>query len=148
MFPLFSREAPARREADTNRIEDQRTLFELKDDEMESRFASTPSPRYYAVIFTSLIGGDDAGYDAMAQTLVELAERQPGFLGIESTRGIDGLGITVSYWKDEQSIRAWKAESTHAVAQRTGIERWYKHYELRIAKVERAYSGPQGRSVV
>ena len=92
MFPLFSREAPARREADTNRIEDQRTLFELKDDEMESRFASTPSPRYYAVIFTSLIGGDDA----MAQTLVELAERQPGFLGIESTRGIDGLGITVS----------------------------------------------------
>lgn len=94
-----------------------------------------------------MISEDDAGYEAMAQTLVEMAQRQQGFLGIESSRGIDGLGITVSYWKDEQSILAWKTESTHAIAQRTGIERWYEHYELRIAKVERAYSGPKGRSV-
>ncbi|MBT2130405.1 antibiotic biosynthesis monooxygenase family protein [Aliiroseovarius lamellibrachiae] len=55
------------------------------------------------------------------------------------------MGITVSYWKDEASIAAWKAQAKHLVAQKMGIEQWYAHYELRVAKVERAYSGPEGR---
>ena len=112
-----------------------------------SSFSNTPEPPYYAVIFTSKLGDNDDGYDAMGQALVELAEKQPGFLGIETTRGADGLGITVSYWKDEESIQAWKAQTQHLLAQKNGIERWYSHYELRVAKVERAYSGPDGRSV-
>lgn len=112
-----------------------------------SSFSNTPEPPYYAVIFTSKLGDNDDGYDAMGQALVELAEEQPGFLGIETTRGADGLGITVSYWKDEESIQAWKAQTQHILAQKNGIERWYSHYELRVAKVERAYSGPDGRSV-
>ncbi|MEL6666661.1 MAG: antibiotic biosynthesis monooxygenase [Pseudomonadota bacterium] len=112
-----------------------------------SGFANTPEPPYYAVIFTSTLGDDDNGYDAMGQAMVDLAEHQPGFLGIETTRGADGLGMTVSYWKDEASIQAWKAQSQHMLAQKNGIERWYSHYELRVAKIERAYSGPDGRSV-
>ncbi len=112
-----------------------------------SGFSNTPEPPYYAVIFTSTLGDNDDGYDAMGQALVELADQQPGFLGIDTTRGADGLGITVSYWKDEESIQAWKAQTQHLLAQKNGIERWYSHYELRVAKVERAYSGPDGRSV-
>ncbi|NQY39709.1 MAG: antibiotic biosynthesis monooxygenase [Henriciella sp.] len=112
-----------------------------------SGFANTPEPPYYAVIFTSTLGDDDNGYDAMGQAMVDLAQHQPGFLGIETTRGADGLGMTVSYWKDEASIQAWKAQSQHMLAQKNGIERWYSHYELRVAKIERAYSGPYGRSV-
>ncbi len=60
-------------------------------------------------------------------------------------RGADGLGITVSYWQDEAAIRAWKADVEHLTAQRLGKERWYEHYQLRIAKVERDYAGPEGR---
>ena len=112
-----------------------------------SGFAKTPEPPYYAVIFTSTLGDDNRGYDAMGQAMVETAEHQPGFLGLETTRGADGLGITVSYWKDETSIHAWKAQSQHMLAQKTGIERWYSHYELRVAKIERAYGGPEGRSI-
>ena len=112
-----------------------------------SGFANTPEPPYYAVIFTSTLGDDDNGYDAMGPAMVDLAQHQPGFLGIETTRGADGLGMTVSYWKDEASIQAWKAQSQHMLAQKNGIERWYSHYELRVAKIERAYSGPYGRSV-
>ena len=114
---------------------------------MQDGFATTPEPPYFAVIFSSRLGQDDAGYDAMGQAMVELAQDQPGYLGIETTRGADGLGITVSYWKDEDSLLAWKDQAKHLVAQKTGIERWYEHYELRVAKVERAYSGPEGRSV-
>ena len=112
---------------------------------MADGFATTPQPPYYSVIFTSLRTDGDHGYEAMADAMFELALQQPGCLGAESARGSDGLGITVSYFVDEASIRAWKQNAKHLVAQRLGKERWYSHYELRIAKVERAYSGPEGR---
>jgi heme-degrading monooxygenase HmoA len=112
---------------------------------MDQGFARTPEPPYWAVIFTSRRTEGDNGYAAMAARMVELALAQPGCLGAESVRGSDGLGITVAYYKDEASIAAWKANAQHLVAQRLGKERWYTHYELRVARVERAYSGPEGR---
>ena len=99
-----------------------------------------PEPPYFAVIFTSKLGLDDAGYGQMAQRMEELAAKQDGFLGIESARGADGVGITVSYWRDEAAIRAWKGQSEHRGAQATGKARWYEDYTVRIAKVERAYA--------
>ncbi len=108
-------------------------------------FAATPEPPYYAVIFTAQRTEGDDGYGAMAEKMTEMALQQPGCLGAESTRNPDGLGITVSYWDSEESIRAWKAVAQHEAAQKAGRERWYSHYEMRVAKVERAYSGPEGR---
>jgi hypothetical protein len=35
--------------------------------------------------------------------------------------------------------------SEHLASQKIGRERWYSHYVTRVAKVERAYSGPEGR---
>ena len=105
-------------------------------------FAKTPEPPYYAVIFTSQRTEGDRGYEAMAQAMFDLALKQPGCLGAESVRDVSGLGITVAYFTDEPAIHAWKQNSEHLVAQRLGKERWYSHYELRVAKVERAYSGP------
>lgn len=78
----------------------------------------------------------------MAERMVELAARQPGFLGTESARGPDGFGITVSYWSSTEAISAWKANVEHLAAQEMGKREWYEHYEIRIAKVERAYGKP------
>lgn len=102
-------------------------------------FARLPEPPYYAVIFSSLRTDGDHGYEAMAQRMMELGATQPGFLGIESARGGDGFGITVSYWRDEASIAAWRREAEHTVARETGRSDWYAAYELRVARVERAY---------
>ena len=103
--------------------------------------ARLPEPPYWAVIFTSKRApGDDEGYSRMAEVLASSSRDQPGFLGLESVRDAAGVGITVSYWKDEESIRAWKRLAVHATAQREGRSRWYQDYELRVAKVERAYS--------
>lgn len=105
--------------------------------------ARTPPPPYYAVIFTSLrTDADDAGYQAMAQHMDALAAGQPGYLGVESAR--EGVGITVSYWRDLESIRAWKANAEHLMAQRTGRSTWYTDYRTRIAKVERDYGLDDG----
>jgi len=101
-------------------------------------FANTPEPPYYAVIFTSVQTEDTEGYAAMAAEMERLAEEQPGYLGIESAR--EGIGITVSYWKDEASIRAWKQHVEHLKAQAEGRNRWYSSYITRICRVERDYS--------
>lgn len=101
--------------------------------------AGTPEPPYYAVIFTSLLTSGVEGYEDMAYTMIELAEQQPGFLGVETARDSPVFGITVSYWKDEESILAWKNNEEHQWAQKLGKEKWYKSFTLRIAKVERSY---------
>jgi heme-degrading monooxygenase HmoA len=106
-----------------------------------SAFAALPPGPCWAVIFSSQRGAEDAeGYARTADAMVELARQQPGYLGVESARGADGFGITVSYWASEDAIRAWKEVVAHRAAQRMGRERWYRHYELRVARVERAYS--------
>ncbi len=105
---------------------------------MSSLPAHTPSPPYYAVIFTSIRTEGDNGYGMMAERMVELAAQQPGFLGIESAR--DELGVTVSYWQDLESIQRWKQQVEHREAQRLGRSEWYAAYKVRIARVEREYS--------
>ena len=105
-------------------------------------FARTPKPPYYAVVFTSRRRDGDHGYGVTADRMVELAAQQPGYLGVESVRDADGLGITVSYWQDEASILAWRRNAEHTLARERGRTQWYEHYELRVAKVERAYGGP------
>lgn len=113
---------------------------------MHAHFANTPAPPYYAVVFTSQrTEADDNGYAAMAEAMFDLATQQPGCLGAESARSGDGFGITVAYFVDEASIASWRGHARHLAAQRLGKERWYGHYELRVAKVERSYSGPEGR---
>ena len=107
-----------------------------------NQIAVTPPPPYYAVIFTSRRTAGDHGYDQMAERMLALAAQQPGFLGAESVRGAEGLGITVSYWTDEQAIAHWKANTEHQVAQQAGKKSWYADYCVRVAKVERAYGRP------
>jgi len=105
-------------------------------------FARLPAPPYYAVIFSSLRTPGDEGYEQMAGRMVALAADQPGFLGVESARGSDGFGITVSYWASPEAIAAWRAHAEHRLAQEYGQTRWYAHYELRVARVERAWGKP------
>ncbi len=109
-----------------------------------SEFA-TPEPPYYAVIFTSARTEGDRGYGETAARMEELAKEVPGYLGIESARGTDGFGITVSYRGSEAAIAQWKRHMEHQSAQARGRREWYTHYEVRIARVERAYSGPPPR---
>ena len=99
--------------------------------------SKTPPPPYFAVIFTSTRTDGDGGYSQMADKMVELAAKQEGFLGIESAR--EEIGITVSYWKDLESIKNWKNNVDHLEAQEKGKTDWYASFKVRIAKVERDY---------
>lgn len=101
-------------------------------------FAATPEPPYVAVIFTSVLV-EDRGYAAMSARMADLAAQQPGYLGLESVRDGDGVGITVSYWQDERAAAAWKQVGEHLIAQERGRASWYADYRVRVATVSREY---------
>lgn len=101
--------------------------------------ARTPAPPYVAVIFSSVRTDGDHGYGAMADEMERLAARQPGYLGLDSARSPDGVGITVSYWRSADDARAWKGVAEHLGAQRLGREQWYRAYRVRVAEVTREY---------
>jgi heme-degrading monooxygenase HmoA len=102
------------------------------------------TPGSVAVIFTSVrTATDDAGYAVMAERMVELASQQDGFISIDSVRdAASGVGITVSYWRDDASAVAWKHVAEHLEAQRLGRERWYESYDVVVATVDRSYRFP------
>lgn len=111
-------------------------------------FANTPEPPYFAAIFTSLRREGDEGYAEMAQRMAALAQTQPGCLGAESARNADGFGLTVAYFASEADVLAWKNHAEHRLVQALGQSQWYEHYQVRVALVQRAYSGPEGRKPV
>lgn len=98
---------------------------------------SPPKPLpYFAVIFTSVRADGDNGYADTAKEMLELAEKQPGFLGFESAR--QEIGISVSYWKSLEAIAAWKENVAHRRAQGRARD-WYKAFRVRVCRVEREY---------
>ena len=94
---------------------------------------------YYAVIFTSVRTDNNDDYEETLQHMIDMGSNHPGCLGIDSVSEGD-QGISVTYWKDLESIKSWKKVTDHLVAQKMGREKWYKSYTTRITLVEREYS--------
>lgn len=106
----------------------------------DAKLSTTPEPPYYAVIFASVrTKHDDQGYAVAADRMAQLASEQPGYLGVDSVRDATGVGITVSYWSSEAAINGWRRNAEHTIVREQGRKDWYTQYELRVAKVERAY---------
>lgn len=101
-----------------------------------SKIANTPEPPYYAVIFTSVRTDGDNGYAEAAKRIFEIARQQPGFIGNEASR--QDIGVSVSYWKSLEAIRAWKEHPEHRKVQKMAAV-WYGESRIRVCKVERDY---------
>lgn len=120
-------------------------MHNAKNENFETITSRLSGKPYYAVIFTSTLTNHTEGYAEMGQKMVELAEKQEGFLGIDSARDTTstalsaGVGITVSYWESLEAIKVWKQNSEHLIAQQKGHNQWYSWYNTRICKVEREY---------
>ncbi len=89
----------------------------------------------WAVIFISRLSEGAEGYREMAQEMMERVSRFPGFMGAESVREGE-LGITISYWRDRESIQRWADDPRHREAQKRGKEQWYQSYTLQVVRIE------------
>jgi heme-degrading monooxygenase HmoA len=110
----------------------------LNEGEPMNKVVDAPEPPYYAVIAPAELQADVRGYPEMAAMLVELAQQQPGFIGIESG-GQKGFALAVSYWASLDAIQAWRNNARHLLAKDKGRADWFSKYVTRIAKVERVY---------
>ena len=84
-------------------------------------------------------GLDGDGYARAAAMMNKLATQQEGYVGMDTVRGSDGLGITISYWTDEPSAQAWRDHPEHAAIRDAGRDHWYSDYSLHVAQVTRSY---------
>jgi heme-degrading monooxygenase HmoA len=92
----------------------------------------------FVVIFRSKIRTLDDEYSQVAARMRELALNEFGCLDFQSvTEGQEEVAL--SYWPDQESIRAWKSHAEHIVAQQLGRERWYESYIVQVAEITREY---------
>ena len=73
------------------------------------------------------------------QTEIQNAE---GFIGVDrfESNKTKGYYVSVSSWKDEQSVNKWHKNSKHAIAQNLGKKEIFKSFRIRVAKVFRDYN--------
>ncbi len=99
-----------------------------------------------AVIFSSQRRSEgEADYAAAATAMDRLAALQPGYRGVDSARGADGFGITVSWWADEAAALAWRGHPDHAAIRDRGRGEWYDRYEVAVTTVGRSYRWARDR---
>ena len=111
--------------------------FVMDDEHGATEFGLVGEVPYYATIFTTRMTNNLDGYEEMADRMAELVSAREGFLGMQSARGDDGLGITVCYWRTEEDITAWRTDLEHENAQDEGRSRWYAQYTGEVARVDR-----------
>jgi len=98
----------------------------------------THEPPYYSVTTTALFTENMSGYVKTAMSLMEIAKKTEGFLGMETSLQQD-CGIAISYWESLEAIKAWKFSEVHVKAKEQAKKQWFSAYITRIAKVERVY---------
>jgi heme-degrading monooxygenase HmoA len=81
-------------------------------------------------------------YLDLAATLRPLLEHIDGFISIERFVSLSQPGkyLSLSFWRDEAAVAAWRNTSEHRMAQRQGRTELLSAYRLRVATVLRDYS--------
>jgi heme-degrading monooxygenase HmoA len=89
----------------------------------------------YAVIFYNKLVDLTEEYENVSQKMFELAQKQSGFIGTESVRDQEHIGVTISYWESLEAIKFWRNDLDHLMAQQYGREKGYEWYHLCVSKV-------------
>ena len=85
-------------------------------------------------------------FDLAAGLREELAEVD-GFLSIERFQSLseDDKFVSLSFWRDRESVEAWYRRPNHKAAQGEGRAGIFKDYRIRVAEVFRDYDLAAGR---
>ncbi|MQW86586.1 antibiotic biosynthesis monooxygenase family protein [Sinorhizobium saheli] len=95
-----------------------------------------------AVIFEVLpAAGKRDAYLGLAADLRPLLDGIDGFISIERFQSLADPNklLSLSFWRDEAAIKAWRNGAEHRAAQAAGRNGVFADYRLRIAAVVRDY---------
>jgi len=96
----------------------------------------------HAVIFEVVPDPDrKQEYLDLAAELRPELEKMDGFISIERFASLSDEGkiLSLSFWRDETAIAAWRNQAEHRVVQKKGRDGIFKDYRLRVAEVSRDY---------
>ncbi|MET0620401.1 MAG: antibiotic biosynthesis monooxygenase [Thermoanaerobaculia bacterium] len=89
------------------------------------------------LFFSKLTPEAGEEYVATDQRLMEKARSAPGFVDVKSFTAADGERLTIVWWKDLETLRAWREDPEHRTAQARGRALWYRYYDMEVAEVVR-----------
>ena len=86
-------------------------------------------------------GGQRQRYLDIAADLRPLLEEIDGFISIERFESLTEPGklLSLSFWRDEEAVAAWRQIDPHRAAQTAGRDHVFADYRLRVAHVVRDY---------
>ena len=86
--------------------------------------------------------GNGETYLKMGQSMSSLVEGFDGFISIERFESVvePGKFVALSYWRDEESVAAWRNVAEHRRIQDGSRRSVFNDYRLRVATVMRDYS--------
>ena len=84
-------------------------------------------------------------YLKIAAKLRSFLENRDGFISIERFQSLteEGKILSLSFWRDENSIAEWRNVLEHRNAQKKGKESLFRSYRIRVAEVVRDYTGTE-----
>lgn len=82
-----------------------------------------------------------AEYLARAAELAPLLAQVDGFISVEryASLGDPDRLLSLSFWRDQAAVRAWRELEAHRAAQSAGRAGVFEYYRLRVAEVVRDY---------
>ena len=86
--------------------------------------------------------GKAAEYFDIAASLKPALEKLDGFISIERFESVTTPGkfVSISFWRDEAVVQAWRNVEGHRIAQAQGRSEVFADYRIRVASVVRDYS--------
>lgn len=85
--------------------------------------------------------GNRQEYLDIAADLRPLLDEIDGFISIERFESLSEPGklLSLSFWRDDEAVAAWRKLEPHRAAQTAGREHVFADYRLRVAHVLRDY---------
>ena len=96
-----------------------------------------------AVIFeVEMNPGRDQDYFELAGSLKPELEAIDGFISVERFKSVSSEGkyVSVSFWRDEEAVKAWREHAEHRIAQARGKKEIFADFRIRVAEVIRDYA--------
>lgn len=94
------------------------------------------------IVEFELRAGTQSKFEAALKHMQEQVKSYDGFLGEDPCckLGNENTFVTLFYWRDRQSIKAWREDPEHVKIQRQGREIIFASYKVRVCELEREYA--------
>jgi heme-degrading monooxygenase HmoA len=92
----------------------------------------------FVILFRSKLTSNTEGYEELAEEMLRLGKEMPGFVEFKSFQAEDGERLSVAWWKDAETLAAWRANARHRFAQEQGRQRFYQYYKIDVAEIARS----------